>query len=185
MRTLVLILAALAGPAGAVEISNFRSGLTCLGTAPDGRSGWVCQPTEKVLVTDHGTCRYDREDQPCTWIGFEFDYQRAIPGAELHCVVTQSAPGVFGNPEEKSAEATTEQQFELPLESTDGHFFNPQYFLFAVRPAGSNTLDVDGRCSFEGKELFRYRYQLLFPEAMTPQPAPNNSFKGMPLRGTP
>jgi hypothetical protein len=183
MRLLALILAVITAPVSAVEISNFRSGLSCHGASPDGRSGWICQPTERVLVTDQGMCRYNREDHPCTWVGFEFEFQRAKPGTELRCTVTQSAPGEFGNPEGKSAEPTTEQEFALPLESAEGRFFNPQYFLYAARPAGNNTLDVEGRCSFEGEDLFRYRYHLVFPEALAPQPAPNNSSKPTPLRG--
>lgn len=185
MRFMLLLLLALSASSEAAEISNFRAGLACIGQNPHGEAGWICHNTEDILITDFGTCQYNRGEHRCTWVGFEFDYRNAIPGETLKCNVTQSQPADIGNPKERVAVGVTEQDFELPLERSAGHFFNPQYFLFTVRPPGSNVQEVVGACSSGGDEVFRFRYQLTYPSGREPEPAANNSIKGLPLRGAP
>ena len=151
-------------PAQALDISNFKSGLACTNTSTrDDAAGWICHITEDVLVTDQGQCRYEGKDQLCTWIGFEFDYRGAQPGDQLECTIEQSKPTAFGNPKEELDPGATSQEFVLPLEKTEGHFYNPQYFTFTTRPLGEELLITTGRCAFEGKDVFEYTYRLRFP----------------------
>ena len=160
-----ILLVATSAPAQAVEVSNFRSGLACPNTsAGDNKNGWICHVTEDILVTDQGSCRYNGQDRPCTWVGFEFDYRGAKAGDELECVVKQSQPSAFGNPNEELAKNATSQQFSLPLEKGEGHFYNPQYFTFTARLPNATLVINTGRCSFKGKSLFEYTYRLRFPE---------------------
>jgi hypothetical protein len=152
-------------PAHAVEISNFRSGLACTNSPTgDAAEGWICHDTEEVLVTDLGRCEYDGRILPCTWVGFEFDYRNARPGDRLECTLEQSQPTAFGNPQEQLSEPTTSQDFVLPLDKPEGHFYNSQYFTFAVRAGDKARLLTTGRCRFEGKVVFEYTYRLQFPK---------------------
>ena len=162
VATIVLIGAS--APSHALEISNFRSGLACTNTATrDDTSGWICHVTEDILVTDQGTCNYNGKDMPCTWIGFEFDYRGAKSGDKLECSVKQSEPTAFGNPKEQLSAGATKQDFSIPLEKKEGHFYNPQYFTYATSPSGKDVLFNTGRCSFSGKVLFEYKYRIRFP----------------------
>ena len=166
MRLLVTatLLVATFAPAQAVEISNFRAGLACTNTSAGGdEKGWICHVTEDILVTDQGRCRYNGEDRLCTWVGFEFDYRGAQPGDELQCTVRQSQPTAFGNPSAELDEGATTQDFALPLEAREGHFYNPQYFTFSARPPEATLLVNTGRCAFKGKSVFEYTYRLRFP----------------------
>lgn len=147
-----------------VEITNFRSGLACTNTRlTSDAAGWICQPTEDVLMTDQGVCIFDGVKHPCTWIGFEFDYKGARKGTKLQCVSETSAPVDEGNPERLLAKDVSSQPFELDLDSDSGHFFNPQYFVFGVRPEGGHTLVNKGYCKSNGRTIFEYRFNILFP----------------------
>ena len=159
-----IVLAGACTPADALEISNFRSGLACTNTSiRDDNPGWICHVTEDIFVTDQGTCRYNGEDMACTWAGFEFDYRGAKPGDKLECSIEQSQPTALGNPKEELSKEATTQDFVLPLEKIEGHFYNPQYFSFAARPLGKDFLLNKGHCSFAGKILFEYTYRVRFP----------------------
>lgn len=161
---IAVLVACMCLPAEALEISNFRSGLACTNTAVrDDASGWICHVTEDVFVTDQGQCRYNGEDRLCTWMGFEFDYLGAEPGDRLECTIGQSRPTAFGNPMEELESGATSQEFTLPLDKTEGHFYNPQYITFALRSADETMLVSDGRCFFQGREVFRYTHRLHFP----------------------
>lgn len=163
LATAILLLVANA-PAQALEISNFRSGLACTNTSTrDDTAGWICHVTEDVLVTDQGQCRYNGKDELCTWVGFEFDYRGAQPGDQLDCNIEQSRPTAFGNPKEELDPGATSQEFTLPLEKSEGHFYNPQYFTFTAHPPEATVLINTGRCSFEGQGVFEYTYRLHFP----------------------
>ncbi len=165
MRTCLLVLAILASqPSQAVDITNFRSGLACTNTRlTDDGTGWICQPTEDVLVTDQGTCVFNGAQEKCTWVGFEFDYSNAIEGEKLQCVSEASLPMEIGNPRERIAVDATSHDYELELGSKTGHFFNPQYFIFAARKPGNSTIVEQERCSSAGKVLFEYKFNIRYP----------------------
>ena len=166
MRPL-LILAALLLPLpsqAAVEITHFKSGLACTKTTlTQGGDGWICQPTQDVLVTDQGVCVFNGENNPCTWTGFEFDYTGAKKGEKLQCVSRTSAPVNSGNPVELIAEDVTSQSYELELDGGSGHVFNPQYYVFALHPKSEAALIEDGHCTSDGKVVFEYRFHVRFP----------------------
>ena len=164
LATIVFLLSTCA-PAQALEISNFRAGIACTNTSTrDDTTGWICHVTEDILVTDQGQCHYNGQDKLCTWVGFEFDYHGARPGDQLDCSIEQSEPTALGNPKEELDSAAMSQEFSLPFEKIEGHFYNPQYFTFTTRPPGATLLLNTGRCSFKGKTVFEYTYRLRFPE---------------------
>jgi hypothetical protein len=157
MRLCLLIIALVVSfPSSAIDISNFRSGLEC-------DAGWICQPTEDVLVTDQGTCVFNGAERPCTWVGFEFDYAGAAKGTKLQCTDDTSLPVDRGNPEGLVAQNATSETFELELPAEQGHFFNPQYFIFATRPAAEANMISTMRCSLNGKVLFEFTFNVHFP----------------------
>jgi hypothetical protein len=162
--SLVVVAAPSLSPSSELRVSNLRSGLACTRSTPEKeRTGWICQPTELILVTDQGTCVYDGQKELCTWHGFEFDYSTEKPGAKLQCVVRSSDPTDKGNPEKVQAENTTSGSFELELPKTNGHIYNPQYYLFKTRAAGDSDLIEETVCSHQGVVAFRVRFQFHFP----------------------
>lgn len=182
---LAMLLMGGSAPVPALEISNFKAGLACTNTtARDDASGWICHVTEDVFVTDQGRCRYNGKDELCTWVGFEFDYRGAKPGDELECTMEQSRPIAIGNPREELDPGAKSQTFVLLLEKAQGHFYNPQYFTFVRRPPGEELLVNSGRCTFDGKDVFEYRYRLRYPMLPTRGPEPDSSFKPRKLLGS-
>ena len=161
---LVLLLVLVNAPVAAIEVTHFKSGLACTNSAPaPGRDGWICQPTQDVLVTDQGSCVYDGVTQACTWIGYEFDYAHAGKHTKLACVTETSKPTDLGNPGGVIAKQSTSQPFELELEGESGHFYNPMYFTFSVtRPEDSVLVDTV-TCKADGMVLFQAKYTLHFP----------------------
>lgn len=154
----------LAQTASAVEITNFRSGLACTnGALEEGAAGWICQPTEDILMTDQGQCIYNDETIRCTWFGFEFDYKSNTDETNLRCESETSIPTDSGNPEGILERGATSHRYELKLEGRNGHFFNPQYFGFQVRPADASVIVVNGSCRSDDADIFRYRFNLRFP----------------------
>lgn len=165
MRLVIaLLIACVSQQSLAVEISNFRSGLACTSTKlTEGGSGWICQPTEEVLITDQGTCVYNSQAKPCTWIGFEFDYKSNSKGTKLHCTVETSAPTNPGNPTKVLSEGVTSHSYEIKLGGESGHFFNPQYYIFTVRQKDDALVVNSGSCKSEGVVVFEYKFNLHFP----------------------
>jgi len=165
MRLLLFLLALVISlPShAAVEITNFKSGLACTkAKQTETGTGWICQPTEEVLVTDQGVCVFNGSETPCTWIGFEFDYKGAQKGTKLHCVSQTSEPVDRGNPELLIAKDADSQSYELELAPGSGHFFNPQYFGFTTRPKGSEFLVNTGNCKSDGRIVFAYKFKIRF-----------------------
>jgi hypothetical protein len=147
-----------------VRIENFKSGLACTrSTQVKGRSGWICQPTELVLVTDQGDCVYDGRDELCTWVGFEFDYVSTVPAIKLQCESTSSVPGNEGNFEGVHTKQATRYEWELALPEQSGHLYHPQYYVMNLQSADAEDVIHETACSHKGKELFRARFKVHFP----------------------
>ena len=146
----LLIAAALSSnPHDKVTVANLRSGLACTSGSPSkGQDGWICQPTDLILVTDNGNCVYDGKKELCTWHGFEFDYSASRPGLKLQCTWRSDRPADDGNPEKVKAKATNSIHYELELPEKSGHLFNPQYHIFQVRPMGDADSIEDTECSY-------------------------------------
>jgi hypothetical protein len=163
-----LILSSVLASSASTElaISNLRSGLACIRSAPvKGRSGWICQPTELILVTDQGTCVYDKNTEPCTWHGFEFDYVASTPNLKLECVLRSSEPTDVGGPEGLAEVKVESSRFDLTLPEQKGHFFNPQYYLFALRSEERGDLLEETTCSHAGVIAFTVKFRFHFPTA--------------------
>jgi hypothetical protein len=168
---LILCLLLLATPVqAAVDIKNMKAGL-CMDPSPDAKAdGWVCHETADIQVTDQGRCVYDGKTRHCTWVGIAFDYVADTGRTVLQCVSESSRPTSHGNPRGVVAENTRSNAFELPLEGRQGHFFNPMYYLFAVRAMDDSVLVDTMTCSHEGKVVFRNTFNVHFPTA--PEGAP-------------
>jgi hypothetical protein len=161
---LLLIGLLLSYPSHALQITNFKSGLACthIQLTTDG-TGWICQPAVDVLVTDQGNCVFNGAEKRCTWVGFEFDYRNADKGEKLKCIGQTSLPTENGNPNSLIASNATSQSYTIELEPGSGHFFNPQYFVFAGREPESSVLVATTRCSSNGKTVFEYTFKVHYP----------------------
>lgn len=161
ISTLALFLL-LFSQANALEISNFKSGLTC----SDGEKPTdVCFETEDVYVTGQGNCVWNGKIKPCTWYGFSFDYKKAEPGTELVCKAIYSKNIVGGNPKEVLNNGAMSEEFKIKLNEESGHYFNPQYYLFSGYASSifDSSVRSEISCSFKEKKVFEYTIKAHFP----------------------
>ena len=152
----------------AVEIQNFRSGLVCEHLANDQETAeWICFDTEIIHITGQGRCVYDAQVEPCTWYGFEFDYDNLSVDETISCVSQSSKSGDIGNPQGIDKYNTRTYKYALDLEPGAGRYYHPQYSL--VRRVGNQQkhfeVTEDTICSLGDKELFQYRLRLVFPKS--------------------
>lgn len=70
------------GGSRTVRVSRFRSGRVCM---TGGQPSSVCETTVDIQVTGEDRCTLSDGAQPCTWYGFELDYQNASPAEPLVC----------------------------------------------------------------------------------------------------
>lgn len=145
----------------AAEISNFKFGLIC----SNGKEFiGVCHITEDIYITGQGTCVFNRENKPCTWYGFSFDYKKAKPGTEILCKYKTSQNIADGNPKEIRNRSTNSGEYTIKLENESGNFFNPQYSLFTgYTNLSDSILATETVCSIDGKQVFSYKTREHFP----------------------
>jgi hypothetical protein len=149
-----------ANPASATEVSDFRSGLVC----DPGKHGWICLRTEDIHLTGQSRCVYAKQEMPCTWYGFSFQYSDNKPGTLLECKYRRVLPSALGNPKEVLMEDDTEGSYSLPLEGTEGTLYNPQYTIFGVHEPGQAMDTITTRCSVEGREVANFRFNIITAE---------------------
>ncbi len=161
MKTLfgfVLVLAS--SHAMGLDISNFKSGLACT----DSKTfGWICHETEEIHITGQGRCTWNGEEKACTWHGFQFDYSGNTKDTIIECEYESSAMLNEGNPDEVIADNVDKGSYSFSVDGEEGHFFNPQYFIFAVQPINSSRLYSETTCSVSGKHVFSYKLTAIFP----------------------
>lgn len=161
--SLLLIFVSL--PAAALEVTNVKFGLVCSFAEPQqGVEGWVCHQTDDIFLTDQSRCVYDRTTMPCTWFGFEFDYTAQQERVKLQCLTETSHPKSSGNPSGVLAGDVTSSSFSLELERQKGHFFNPMYYIFAVRPRDETKVIEKITCKAGDTVIFQKKFNLHFPE---------------------
>ena len=142
------------------KITNFKSGLACT----DGKTfGWICHETSRIYVTGQSKCIWNKEERPCTWYGFEFDYTGITEDTKILCSSTSSHPSNKGNPKEVLEENTTEDTYELPVRVGDGHFYNPQYSTLSVSEIDNNVVKQHTNCRIDGKKIFEFSFEFVFP----------------------
>ncbi len=167
LSMLVLTTALTIAPCYAVEIQNFRSGLLCEmdqeSAVGDVSISWICLETETIYITGQGQCTYDGQAKKCTWYGYEFDYSNASEEDEITCVSTSSLPVNIGTPKGVDAEEVTVYEWSYTLPPGNGHHFNPQYSVAAAHLDRQSVNDEETVCSVDGKELYRFRFTIIFP----------------------
>lgn len=143
----------------AVEISNFKSGLACT----DGKTfGWICHETSDIYITGQGKCIYNKQEKPCTWHGFSFDYKEVTEETEIKCTVKSSKPTNLGNPKEQISNNKLISEFILPVQIGEGHFFNPQYRILSYNDGDPNLIETTS-CFSEGKLIFEINNRYIYP----------------------
>lgn len=148
-----------ATPAAATEITNFKSGLVC----DPGERGWICTDTEDIHLTGQGRCVFNKKEYACTWYGFSFDYRDNKPGTSLVCTYKSTVPAAMGNPNEVLTEDATEGTYSLTLEGASGTLYNPQYTALWTAEDGRAVDVTTSRCSIDGKEVARFRFNIIAP----------------------
>lgn len=147
------------------DISNFKAGIACT----DAKTfGWICHETVKVLVSGQGTCKYNKQEVPCTWHGFEFEYKDFNRDTVFECTSTSSEVANVGNPEEILAEDTTTNTYRLDIAEGDGFFFNPQYKVLAMPKNEPIILYEQTECFLDGVKQIEYNHEFVFPANVDP-----------------
>lgn len=153
-------------PGRALEIANVRSGPACPKPGDTTRQvGRICFQAEDIHITGQGACFYDKDEVPCTWYGFEFDYSGAMEGDKITCAYTTSEPADVGDPDGVTNAASTSGEYELSLKPGASHFFNPQYSVLRYVREQIPDIRDETVCSFDGEELFRFKFNLISPKA--------------------
>jgi len=145
-------------PAGSgPQLSNIRSGLLCAG----GReSSGVCDAALKVVITGEETCEHsDGNSYPCTWFGYEFDYQGAQAGNRIDCTVKRQDPMGRRNTLEYSRD----------LSEDGGRIFLPNYRVYG--PVDERLIFSEVHtCTYQGELLVSFEY-IIYYEPGTAAPA--------------
>jgi hypothetical protein len=144
----------------ALEISNFKSGLACT----DGKTfGWICHLSKEIYVTGQSQCEWSGENKPCTWYGFEFSYKNYKLGTDINCEYKSSEPTTEGNFDGVRSEDAKSGKYSFQLEKEEGHFFNPQFTLLAVRDNDKSVIINNTICKYEDEVIFSYDINTHFP----------------------
>lgn len=148
--------------ASALEITNFKSGLVCT----DGKTfAWLCHEVDRVYVTGQGSCTYNKKTIPCSWHGFSFDYKNMTKESEISCSVSMTEKMNIGNPEEVQQNEVKEHTYILPVNLGDGFFINPQYVGLPKNNQTSFSNFEKTTCSSEGKTVFEFKFEFIFPKS--------------------
>jgi hypothetical protein len=146
-----------------LRISNFRSGPVCgEGSGEAGRppSSRICQDTD-IPIRGRDTCVFNEVRMPCTWWGFEFDYEDAQPDVPLACTWRRSRPGTEGNWEGLRSQGIETETIRIDLGDTAGHTFFPAFDIHTDDIAWP-VIDVEFTCSYGGHRAFSATHRLLF-----------------------
>ena len=147
-------------PASATQVADVKAGLVC----DPGKNGWICIQTEDIHLTGQGRCIFNKQELPCTWYGFSFQYWDNKPGTQLVCNYKTALPSTMGDPIRAVEGEATEGTFSLPLEGTHGKFYNPQYSIYTLRSRGTPIDSISTRCSIDGREVANFRFNIITGE---------------------
>lgn len=148
-----------------VGITNVKSGLFCMSKyEKDGRytsDPHVCFETENIKVTGQGRCIFDGKTKPCTWYGYEFDYDNSSETPIiLTCEFSLDSNSIVGNPEGVLDDNIS--SYDVSLDPGEGYFSNPQYSLYRTS-FGENPRQITTACHIDGKQVFKVKYNIHMP----------------------
>ena len=145
-----------------IEISNLKIGNVCF-KDNTGKDGNICRETNEIFVAGDNTCYFSGREMPCTWYGFEFDYNNPKNINSMSCLFESNRPYTSGNPNEIRAEETYSDAIDIPLEPGKNRFFNPQFVGLSYGEEGRNKTVHTTTCSIEGIELFTFELTIVYP----------------------
>lgn len=157
------------GQDGGLEISNLVSGSICRYEEETGArsseidihaNGSICEAVD-IEVRGKGRCVYAGEEKPCTWYGFEFDYDNKDPNEPITCIWRRSQPTDMGDIERVEKRSAVADTFDLALEGASGHYRHPMYNLYAAPPAPL-TIDDEMTCTYRGEPALETLFRLRF-----------------------
>ncbi|WP_405226699.1 hypothetical protein [Lentisalinibacter sediminis] len=124
-------------PSG-IRLTAARSGASCI---EDGNPTGVCEKAHRILITGEETCDYPPDKRyPCTWFGYEFDFQGATPGTSIECTVSRSDP---------RGRRTTDE-YSHRLDKASGHIFKAGFRTYAPVEERVILAEVH-QCAYQGE----------------------------------
>ena len=142
------------------DIANFKSGLVCT----DGENfGWISHEEQKIHITGQSKCTYNKKSMPCTWYGYQFDYENFPKDSKLDCKISSSEVVSFGNPKEELDSETVVASYEIELPELSGHFFNPQYSGLSNLRAELYSTYHHTECFYKGRRVFEFNREYVYP----------------------
>ncbi|MEL6827865.1 MAG: hypothetical protein AAFN91_16580 [Pseudomonadota bacterium] len=149
-----------------LHIHNFKFGLAC-GETVDAdlivRPTHICHESENILITGQGQCLASGEWVPCTWYGFEFEYESSEPDPIVKCVARYNESTSFVDPDKVVDDDVSTTEYSIELPGTQGRFFNPQYSIFAYRSAAEPPIISTTICSHDGRVMFEFSGSRHYP----------------------
>lgn len=159
---------------GELRISNFVFGTICRRDEETGAvsaeigvdaDGDICEAT-KVPIRGRGRCMYAGEEKPCTWFGFEFDFENKDPEEPITCTWTRSVPADEGTTVEVTKRGIMSDTFDLRIgDDTSGHYRNPMYWVYRPQTAPWIVADMDLNCRYRGQPVVETQWKLIFSSA--------------------
>jgi hypothetical protein len=141
--------------AQSLTISNFTFGLM----TESGGTWNVYEKGTDFVYRPNGECVANSVRMPCMWWGYTFEYQHAVPGAEIPCALEYSRPQRHVNPT-KDFGVSTRKTYSIRLESRNGVHRALGYQTSDGEAPGK--LSITTTCTWNGRTLFEFTKSVEF-----------------------
>jgi hypothetical protein len=143
--------------ASGITVLNQIAGNVCI---QDDEPTEVCGRSEFIDIVGENLCDWSDDIQyPCTWYGYQFDYEDATAGQTITCDVYRSNPTVFGPETQVTGPSTA--RYTLEVGDSSGHIFHPSYNTYA--PVRERLyIRESHRCQYAETPLYDVNYIIRF-----------------------
>lgn len=141
-----------------ITLTNGVGGNVCI---EDDKPTAVCESAEFVDIVGNNMCQWsDDVDYPCTYYGYQFDYEGGKAGQKITCDTYRSTITIFG-PKTEQVTGPMTARYTIELDADDGHIFRHAYNTYA--PVQERILILDThRCSYGGALLYEVHWIVRF-----------------------
>ena len=149
------------------NLSGFKFGYVCPnpgGSSYPGQTtgvseGDICQASRRIDIQGDQNCIFNGKSEPCTWYGYEFEYENMPEPGVINCTWRTSVPTTEGNPNEVNFENETQGDFELTVSPGSGRFYNPLYTLYFPNEGEEIVIEEYVVCRLDSEVIFEVDYE--------------------------
>jgi hypothetical protein len=141
-----------------IALRNTASGNVCI---ENDEPTEICESAEFIDIVGENMCKWSEDiDYPCTYYGYQFDYEGAQAGRKITCDTHRSTKTTF-SPETEQVTGPMTARYTIELDSNAGHIFHTAYNTYA--PVDELILIRElHRCSYEGALLYEVHWIVRF-----------------------